>query len=119
MALPRVLSRRLIAAPGDFEKRHYRLKLARWRAARIWAQDRLVGRPENVRFGSKADMSNASTHVRFTPNSDRESRHPQKVMSALPLKSGHVRCTNRCPLWAKSGHRLHSITSLARASSDG
>src|SRR5215470_1348089 len=38
----------------------------------------------NVRFGSKADMCGAPTHVRFTPNSDRESRHPQTVMSALP-----------------------------------
>jgi hypothetical protein len=27
----------------------------------------------DVRFGSKADMCNAPTHVRFTPNSDRES----------------------------------------------
>jgi hypothetical protein len=30
----------------------------------------------NVRFGSKADMCGAPTHVRFTPNSDRESGHP-------------------------------------------
>jgi hypothetical protein len=50
----------------------------------------------NVRFGSKADMCNASTHVRFTPNSDRESDFPQTVMSALPPKAdmcgamGHV-----------------------------
>jgi hypothetical protein len=32
-------------------------------------------------------MCDAKAHVRFTPNSDRESRHPQKVMSALPLKA--------------------------------
>src|SRR6516164_10311043 len=37
----------------------------------------------NVRFGSKADMCSAKGHVRFTPNSDRESGLPQKGMSAL------------------------------------
>jgi len=37
----------------------------------------------NVRFGSKADMCGAKRHVRFTPNSDRESGLPQKVVSAL------------------------------------
>jgi hypothetical protein len=40
----------------------------------------------DVRFGSKADICGAPTHVRFTPNSDRESELPQKVMSALPRK---------------------------------
>jgi hypothetical protein len=40
--------------------------------------------PIDVRFGSKADMRSAQTHVRFTPNSDRESGHRQTVMSALP-----------------------------------
>jgi hypothetical protein len=29
----------------------------------------------DVRFGLKADMCNAPTYVRFTPNSDRKSRH--------------------------------------------
>jgi hypothetical protein len=41
----------------------------------------------DVRFGSKADMCAAIRHVRFTPNNDRESGFPQKVMSALPLKA--------------------------------
>jgi hypothetical protein len=41
----------------------------------------------NVRFGSKADMCSARRRVRFTPNSDRESVLPQKVMSALPPKA--------------------------------
>src|SRR5262245_29418664 len=41
----------------------------------------------NVRFGSKADICVAKANVRFTPNSDRESRHLPKVMSALPLKA--------------------------------
>src|SRR5262245_39686209 len=37
----------------------------------------------HVCFGSKADISQYSRHVRFTPNSDRESGLPQTVMSAL------------------------------------
>src|SRR5262249_24781094 len=41
----------------------------------------------NVRFGSKADMCDANRHVRFTPNSDRESGLPAKVMSALSPKA--------------------------------
>ena len=41
----------------------------------------------DVRFGSKADVRAAKRDVRFTPNSDRESRHPQTVMSALPPKA--------------------------------
>ena len=38
----------------------------------------------HVRFGSKADMCSAKRHVRFSPNSDRESGLRQTVMSALP-----------------------------------
>jgi len=41
----------------------------------------------NVRFGSKADICSAQAHVRFTPNSDRESEFPHKVMSALLPKA--------------------------------
>ena len=37
----------------------------------------------HVRFGSKADICSAKGHVRFTPNSDRESGFPQTAMSAL------------------------------------
>ena len=40
-----------------------------------------------VCFGPKADMCAATSHVRFTPNSDRESGFPQTVMSALPPKA--------------------------------
>src|SRR5262249_46717895 len=50
------------------------------------ATESLVAIRYNVRFGSKADICTAPAHVRFTPNSDRESRHPQPVMSALPPK---------------------------------
>jgi hypothetical protein len=45
------------------------------------------GKVTNVRFGSKADMCAAKRHVRFTPNSDRESEFPKKFMSALPPKA--------------------------------
>ena len=41
----------------------------------------------HVRFGSEADICAATSHVRFTPNSDRESDFPQTVMSALPPKA--------------------------------
>src|SRR5262249_53366890 len=41
----------------------------------------------NVRLGSKADICSAKRHVRFPPNSDRESGFPQTVMSALPSKA--------------------------------
>jgi hypothetical protein len=41
----------------------------------------------DVRFGSKADICSATAHVRFTPNSDRESGFPQQAMSALPPKA--------------------------------
>src|SRR5262245_44572204 len=40
----------------------------------------------DVRFGSEADICSAKCHVRFTPNSDRESGFPQAVMSALGQK---------------------------------
>jgi hypothetical protein len=36
----------------------------------------------DVRFGSEADICSAQGHVRFTPNSDRKSRH---------AANGHVR----------------------------
>jgi hypothetical protein len=41
----------------------------------------------NVRFGSKSDICAAKTHVRLTPDSDRDSGLPQTVMSALPPKA--------------------------------
>src|SRR5262245_49910328 len=66
----------------------------------------------NVRFGSKADICAATSHVRFTPNSDRESEFPQRAMSALPPKADmcsalahvgfgpradmHERCLSKC-----------------------
>jgi len=40
----------------------------------------------NVRFGSQADICAAKSDVRFAPNSDCESGHPQPVTSALPAR---------------------------------
>ena len=38
-------------------------------------------------FGQKRTCALQKGHVRFTPNSDRESGHRQTVMSALPPKA--------------------------------
>src|SRR5262249_25503794 len=51
---------------------------------RRWSEFHSEYGATDVRFGSKADVCGATEHVRFTPNSDRESRHPQPFMSALP-----------------------------------
>jgi len=56
----------------------------------------------HVRFGSKADMCGAKRYVRFAPESDRESRHPQRVMSALPLKADMCGATNDVGLAPKA-----------------
>jgi hypothetical protein len=45
----------------------------------------------DVRFGSKADICGATSHVRFTPIGDRERGFPHKVMSALPPKADMCR----------------------------
>src|SRR6185312_11191318 len=58
----------------------------------------------DVRFGSEADICAATSHVRFTPNSDRKSRHAANGHVCFPPESGHVQCTSSCLLWAKSGH---------------
>jgi len=50
----------------------------------------------------KQTLCNALTHVRFTPNSDRESGLPQKVMSALlpkaDMRVAQVNAHGRRPL---------------------
>ena len=56
-------------------------------AIRVSAREVPVLKPADVRFGSKADICSAKGHVRFTPNSDRKSRHLPKVMSALLPKA--------------------------------
>ena len=40
----------------------------------------------NVRFGSKADICGAKRHVRFTPDSDRESGLPKRSCLLYPQK---------------------------------
>jgi hypothetical protein len=48
-----------------------------------------------VRFGSLADICNATSDVRFTPNSDRESRH---------AANGHVRFTPKADMCAATSN---------------
>ena len=59
--------------------------------------------PRDVRFGSEADMCSALAYVRFTPNSDRESGLPHKVMSALPRT-----CAVQEPMSALGQKRTHA-----------
>ena len=77
------------------------LKFHDWRSSgRRFAGHFVSGYTDDVRFGSKADICSARTHVRFAP------------------ESGHVQCKTPCPLCAKSRHRAtYSITSSAWASS--
>jgi hypothetical protein len=60
----------------------------------------------HVRFGSKADMCGAQAHVRFTPNSDRKSGLPQRVMSALPPKADMCSALAHVLLWANRRHQV-------------
>src|SRR5262245_13872511 len=59
----------------------------RFAARKTSAKNGVPNAASDVRFGSQADMCNAKCHVRFSPNSDRESEIPQKAMSALPPKA--------------------------------
>ena len=72
-------SRRLIASPEALDKASCRLKLAHFKMPGM--------RSAHVRFGSLADICGATDDVRFAPESDRESRHPEPLMSALPPKA--------------------------------
>src|SRR5262245_63726959 len=47
---------------------------------------KLAQRPTNVRFGSKADICVATSHVRFTLNSDRESGFRKRSCPLCPQK---------------------------------
>src|SRR5262245_60224675 len=67
--------RRLIDAPENRQGRCYRLN------------DGSLREDCDDRFGSKADICAAKSDVRFTPNSDRKSGFPHKVMSALLPKA--------------------------------
>jgi uncharacterized RmlC-like cupin family protein len=45
----------------------------------------------------------------YPHNSDRESGFPAIGHVRFAPESGHVRCSQGCPLWAKSGHRRYSL----------
>jgi hypothetical protein len=49
----------------------------------------------NVRFGSKADICSATSHVRFTSNSDRESRHSRRLHPPDAGRSPSAPCRSR------------------------
>ena len=59
-------------------------------------------------------MCAATGHVRFTPNSDRESGHAANGHVCFTPDSGHVQCTSSCLLWAKSGHSYYRETEWDR-----
>ena len=63
-------------------------------------------------LGQKQTSAPQKVHVRFTPNSGRDSGFPQKVHVRFTPKSRHVRCTSSCPLWANSGHRTVLLDDL-------
>src|SRR5262245_16652639 len=73
----------------------------------------------DVRFGSKADICTAQAHVRFTPNSDRESGLPQTVMSALPPEADMCSANLNVRYGPIADITLYSITSSARSSKVG
>jgi hypothetical protein len=59
-------------------------------------------------------MCAAKCDVRFTPNSDRKSRHAANGHVRFTPESGRVRRKPSCLLWAKSGHCSdHSEEKLA------
>jgi hypothetical protein len=70
-----------------FAKRFIWLGVIAWSSGIQVSRNTFFHRAQHVRFGSEADMCAAISDVRFTPNSDRESGLPQKVMSALPPKA--------------------------------
>ena len=76
-------------------------------------------RKRHVRFGSLADICSAKGHVRFAPNSDRESGFPHKVMSALPPKADMCGAASDVRYWPKADIAPYSITTSAVASSAG
>jgi hypothetical protein len=74
----------------------------------------------HVRFGSEADMCSAKGHVRFTPESDRESGHAANGHVCFTPKSGLMQCNSQCLLWAQSGHHdLLSAESSGASEAEG
>src|SRR5262245_35872054 len=79
---------------SDPPKRNNRIRTARYlnrncvRGRDFESMLRIQGRKIVFQqYRSKADVRTAKRHVRFTPNSDRESGFSQTVMSALPPKA--------------------------------
>src|SRR5262249_22563266 len=64
-------------------------------------------------------MCGAQAHVRFTPESDRESVFPQKVMSALPPKADMCGATRDVRFGPKADIADYSIISSVRERSEG
>jgi|RhiMethySRZTD1v2_1073278.scaffolds.fasta_scaffold57432_6 hypothetical protein len=81
-------------------------------------EDELTWLNADVRFGSEADICSATEHVRFTPDSDRESGHPKNAMSALPPKADmcgavasaglfdHLICAQQKLFWDRQTQRF-------------
>jgi hypothetical protein len=67
----------------------------------------------NVRFGSLADVRAATSHVRFTPDSDRESGHAAMVKSALHLKADMCGANRHVCFGPEADIVSYSITSSA------
>jgi hypothetical protein len=64
-------------------------------------------------------MCAAISDVRFTPNSDRESRHPQRVMSALPLKADMCGATSYVGYGPKADKTKHARIDVQQAKASG
>jgi hypothetical protein len=71
-------------------------------------------------LGQKATFAVQKRHVRFTPNSDRESGFSQEAMSALPPTADMCSAQADVCLVPKADiPPAYSITSSARESTDG
>src|SRR6516164_8472765 len=81
--LPPALERRLIAFPKAQDKASCRLKIAHWNVDGV-SLAQVVKRPANVRFGSKADITNLQPMSALPPIADVGTR-------PLCAKSGHCR----------------------------
>ena len=86
----------MLSGPAEIPPKHFCKK-----SGNKLVCDFLVG---DVRFGSKADICGAPTHVRFTPIATAKADLPQWSCLLHP-NGGHVRCSSLCLLWAKSGHQ--------------
>ena len=77
----------MLSGPAEIPPKHFCKK-----SGNKLVCDFLVG---DVRFGSKADICGATSHVRFTPNSDRKSGLPQKVSETFLVGHPIIRVPRR------------------------